>query len=53
MEKITEHEKTGILIVIGMLGTVFKGLVLEVEELEIRGRVKIFQTTASWHRLEY
>ncbi len=35
-----------ILIVIGALGTVTKGLVQRLEELEIRGRVETIQTTA-------
>ena len=33
-------------IVIGVLGTVTKGLVKGQEDLEIRGRVEIIQTTA-------
>ena len=33
-------------IVIGVLGTVTKGLVQGLEDLEIRGRVEIIQTTA-------
>ena len=35
-----------ILIVIGALGTVTKGLVQVLEDLEIRGQVEIIQTTA-------
>ena len=37
---------TIILIVIGALGTVTKGLVHGLENLEITGRVDTFQTTA-------
>ena len=33
-------------IVIGALGTITKGLVLELEELEIRRQVETIQTTA-------
>ena len=38
---------TEILIVFGALGTVTNGLVLELECLEIKGRVETIQTTAS------
>ena len=37
---------TVILCVIGLLGTVIKGLVQELENLEIKGRVETIQTTA-------
>ena len=37
---------TVILIVIGALDTVTKGLVQRLEDLEIRGRVETIQTTA-------
>ena len=37
---------TMILIVTGMLGTVTKGLVQGLEDLEIRGQVDTIQTTA-------
>ena len=37
---------TVIPIVIVALGTITKGLVLDLEDLEIRGRVEIIQTTA-------
>ena len=37
---------TVIPIVIGALGTVTKGLVQELEDLEIRGRMETLQTTA-------
>ena len=33
-------------VVIGALGTLTKGLVQELEDLEIKGRVKTIQTTA-------
>ena len=42
---------TVILIVIGVLGTVTKGLVPVQEDLEIKGRVETIQTTAD--RQEY
>ena len=35
-----------ILIVIGALGTVIKGLLKGLEDLEIRGQVEIIQTTS-------
>ena len=41
-----EHESKFIPIVIGALGTVTKGLVKGLEDLEIRGRVEAIQTTA-------
>ena len=37
---------TVIPIVIGALGTVTKGLILEQEDLEVRGRVETIQTSA-------
>ena len=39
-----EHESDGD-IVVGALGTVTKGLVQGLEDLEIRGRVETIQTT--------
>ena len=33
-------------IAIGVLGTVTEGLIKELEDLEIRGRVETFQTTS-------
>ena len=38
---------TIILIVIGTFGTVTKGLLKELEDLEVGGRVETIQTTAS------
>ena len=38
---------TVIPVVIGALGTVTKGLVQAVEDLEIRGRMETIQTTSS------
>ena len=38
---------TVILIVIGALGTITKGLMKELEDLERRGRVETIQTTVS------
>ena len=37
---------TMISIVIGVLGTVTKGLILGLEDLEMRGRMEAIQTTA-------
>ena len=39
-------KETVIPIVTGLLGTIPKSLVKELEELEIRGRAEIIQTTA-------
>ena len=44
---------TTIPIVIGAFGRVTKGLVQELEDLEIRGRIETIQTTALLDRLEY
>ena len=44
---------TGIPVVIGMLSTITKDLVQELEDLEIRGRVESIQTTALLDRSEY
>ena len=41
-----EHEGNGVPIVIGVLGTVPKGLEERLEELQIRGRIKAIQITA-------
>ena len=41
-----EHEGDNIPIVIGAFGIVTKGLLEELEELEIGGRVETIQTTA-------
>ena len=38
-------------IVIGFLGTVIKGLVQKLEDLEIRGRVETIQTTSLLRRV--
>ena len=46
LKKLWNMKVAVILIVIGALGTVTKGLVKELEDLEIRGRVKTIQTTA-------
>ena len=43
LEKLWNMKATVILIVIGVLGTVTKGLVQRVEELEIRRPVKTMQ----------
>ena len=40
------HEVTMIQIVIGALATVIKGLLLGLEDLEIRGRVETIETIA-------
>ena len=40
-----EQEVTIILIVIGAFGTVIKGLLKGLEELEVAGRVETIQTT--------
>ena len=45
LKKLWNMKVTIIPIVIGALGTVIKGLVKEVEDLEIRGRVETIQTT--------
>ena len=46
LKKLYNMKVTVIPIVIGALGTVTKGLVQGLEDLEIRGRVEIIQTTA-------
>ena len=46
LKKTMEHESDGDSNVIGALGTVTKGLVEGLEDLEIRGRVGTIQTTA-------
>ena len=45
-KKLSIMKVTIIPVVIGALGTVIKGLVQGLEDLEIRGRVEIIQTTA-------
>ena len=45
-KKLWNMKVTVILIVIGALGTVTKGLVQGLENLEIKGRVEPIQTTA-------
>ena len=45
-KKTVEYESDGYTIVIGALGTVTKGLIKGLEDLEIRGRVETIQTTA-------
>ena len=47
LKKLWNMKGTVILIVIGALGTVTKGLVQGQKDLEIKGQVKIIQTTAS------
>ena len=44
---------TIIAIGIGAVGTVTKGLIKGLEELEVGGRVETIQTTALWERPEY
>ena len=45
---LPENKKVTVIpIVIGALGTVLKGLVRGMEEMEIRGGAKTIQTTAS------
>ena len=46
-KKLRNMKVTVIPIVIGVLGTVPKGLESRLEELEIRGRMETIQTTAS------
>ena len=46
LKKLWNVKVTVILILIGALGAITKGLVQELNDLEIRGRVKIIQTTA-------
>ena len=46
LKKLWNMKKTVILIVIGALGTVGKGLIRGLEDLGIRGRVETIQTTA-------
>ena len=46
LKKLWNMKATVIPILIGALGTVIKGLVKGLEELEIRGRVETTQTTA-------
>ena len=45
-KKLWNMKVTVILTVIGALGTVTKGLIKGLEDLEIRGRVETIQTTA-------
>ena len=46
IEKTVEHESDAFIsIIIGALGTVVKGLIKELEDLEIRGPVETIQTT--------
>ena len=49
MKKFCNMKAKGILILIGALGTVIKGL----EGLEIRGRVETIQTTAFYIKNTY
>ena len=46
VKKLWDMEVTVIAIITGVLGTVTKGLVQELEDLEMRGRVETIQTTA-------
>ena len=46
LKKLTNRRVTVIATVVGALGTVFKRLVQELQDLEIRGRVETIQTTA-------
>ena len=46
LKKLWNMKVTFILIIIGALGTVTKGLIKGLEDLEIRGRGETFQTTA-------
>ena len=46
LKKLWNMKVTFIPIVIGALGTVTKGLIKGLEDLEIRGRVETIQTTA-------
>ena len=46
LDLVRELKVTMILIVIGILGTVTKGLIQELEDLEITGQVEAIQTTA-------
>ena len=45
LKKLWNMKVTIITIVIGTLGTITKGLIKGLEDLEIRGRVKTIQTT--------
>ena len=47
LKKIVEHAGDNISIVIGAFGTVTKGLLKELEDLEVAGRVQTIQSTAS------
>ena len=46
LKKLWDIKVTVIPIVIGALGTVTKGLIKRLEDLEIKGRVETIQTTA-------
>ena len=46
LKKLWKMKVTVIPIVIGALGTVIKGLIKGLEELDMRGRVETIQTTA-------
>ena len=46
LKKLRNMKVTGITIVISALGTVIKGLVQELEDLEIRGQPGTIQTSA-------
>ena len=46
LKKLWNMKGTSIPIIIGTLGTVTKGLLQGLEDLEIRGRVETIQTTA-------
>ena len=48
LKKLWNIKVTVILVVIGALGTVTKGLVKGLEDLEISGRVETIQTTESF-----
>ena len=52
-KKLWNVKVTVILIVIGALGTVTKGLIKGLEDLEIRGKIETIQTTAllRWARI--
>ena len=53
LKKLWNIKVTFIQIVIGALGTVTKGLVKGLEDLEIRGRMETTRTIVFLNRLEY
>ena len=53
IKKAVEHELTIVPIVIGALGTVTKGLLKGLENLEVGGRVETIQWQHCWGRPEY